>query len=115
MQPIGHISPQEFAAAWPSSNVSSTPLAPAMLIDVREPWEFEIAHLDGATLLPLGQIYEWAQTLDKDANYVVMCHHGSRSAMACQVLQSLSFTHVTNLEGGIDAWSYAVDPKVSRY
>lgn len=82
---------------------------------MREPWEFDVAHIEGATLLPLGQIYEWAQSLDKDTPYVIMCHHGGRSAMACQVLQSLGFKQVINLDGGIDEWSATVDASVPRY
>jgi rhodanese-related sulfurtransferase len=112
MQPVQNIAPQVYAAQ--SAHQPDMLNAP-LLIDVREPWEYDIAHIIGARLLPLGQIYEWAHTLDKNASYVVMCHHGSRSAMACQVLQSLGFSRVVNLDGGIDAWSYVVDPSVARY
>ena len=86
-----------------------------MLIDVRETWEFARASIAGAELLPLGQIQEWAAKLDKAEAYVVVCHHGSRSAMACHYLQTLGFKDVRNLDGGIDAWSIAVDPKIPRY
>ncbi len=85
------------------------------LIDVREPWEFATARVEGAQLMPLGGILEWALTLDKASVLVVMCHHGARSAMACQYLQSLGFSHVQNLAGGINAWSLTVDPKIPRY
>ncbi len=88
---------------------------PAVLIDVREPWEFEIARIDGAKLMPLGEIHEWAASLNRDLSYVLMCHHGVRSAWACQVLRSLGFTDVTNLDGGIDAWALFVDPEMRRY
>jgi len=113
MPPVQSISPQLYAAA--RRQTPGTPEPSATLIDVRESWEFNIAHIDGARLLPLGQIDEWAQTLDKTADYVVMCHHGSRSAMACQVLQALGFTRVHNLDGGIDAWAQSVDPTIARY
>jgi rhodanese-related sulfurtransferase len=89
--------------------------APTQLIDVREPWEFNLARIDGAELRPLGDIYEWAETLDREQPYVVMCHHGSRSAMACAFLRARGFKSVSNLEGGIDAWSTAIDPRVPRY
>lgn len=115
MSPVQNISPQHYAAAR-AENASTNQASPTpALIDVREPWEFAIAHIDGAQLLPLDQIEAWAQTLDKTADYVVMCHHGGRSAMACQVLQGLGFTNVRNLDGGIDAWAYAVDPTTPRY
>lgn len=86
-----------------------------MLIDVREPWEFEIARIDDALLMPLDEIYTWAAGLERDATYVIMCHHGIRSALACQVLQTLGFTNVVNLDGGIDAWARFVDSRMRRY
>ena len=88
--------------------------APA-LIDVRDPWEYELVHLGNSQLHPLGKLREWAQTLDKTLPYVVMCHHGGRSAMACQLLSALGFQHVTNLDGGIDAWSAQIDASLPRY
>ena len=115
MSPVENISPQHYAATR-TGNASSQQAWPALaLIDVREPWEFKIAHIDGAQLLPLGQLDNWAKTLDKSAGYVIMCHHGGRSAMACQVLQGLGFTNVHNLDGGIDAWAYTVDSSIARY
>ncbi len=85
------------------------------LIDVREPWEFAIARLDEATLLPIDQIHSWAPALDKDAEYVIVCHHGQRSAAVCQFLSSMGFKDVANLSGGMDMWSYAVDRTMPRY
>jgi rhodanese-related sulfurtransferase len=86
-----------------------------ILIDVREPWEFAITSIESAVLNPLGEIRTWAQTLDKSKAYVIMCHHGGRSAMACQILSGMGFADVSNLDGGIDMWSLAVDPKTPRY
>jgi rhodanese-related sulfurtransferase len=108
MQPVQNILPQDYASLRQAGS-------PPTLIDVREPWEFEIARIQEAQLMPLGQIYEWAASLDKDAPYVVVCHHGSRSAMACQVMGSLGFRNVRNLDGGVDAWAYAVDASIGRY
>jgi len=85
------------------------------IIDVREPWEHALARLDDAELKPLGDIYEWAETLDREKQYVIMCHHGSRSAMACAFLRARGFKQVANLEGGIHAWSTTVDLSVPRY
>lgn len=85
------------------------------LIDVREPFEFEIARIDGAKLLPLGRFGEWIETLRSDAEIVVMCHHGVRSARVCQYLSQNNFTKVFNLDGGIEAWSLEVDGDVARY
>ena len=86
------------------------------LIDVREPVEYDIARIAGAELKPLGQIANWAQQLsDKDEEIILHCHHGMRSAQACEFLSRQGFTNVKNLSGGIDAWSRQVDPTVPLY
>lgn len=86
-----------------------------VLLDVREQWEFDTAALPGATLMPLGALQQRVGELDKEADYVVYCHHGGRSAMAAQFLRSQGFATVANLEGGIEEWSVQVDPSVPRY
>ena len=88
---------------------------PPVIIDVREPDEFEYAHIAGAQLKPLGDIEQWAGELDREGEYVLQCHSGSRSAYATSYLQSLGFKRVFNLRGGIDAWSRLVDPNIPRY
>ena len=85
------------------------------LIDVREPFEFEIARIDGAKLIPLGEIPERAEELDREQTLVVHCHSGRRSAQAVQLLKQRGFANVYNLEGGIDAWSDFIDPTVPKY
>ena len=75
------------------------------LIDVREPFEYEIARIDGAKLIPLGEIAERVDELDREQPIIVHCHSGSRSAQAVRLLQQRGFANVYNLEGGIDAWS----------
>ena len=107
--PFKDISPQHYAA------MKDDPAQAHVLIDVRDPWEYQTAHIEGSQLMPLGQLYEWGATLDKTTHYVVMCHHGGRSAMACQVLASLGFQQLSNLEGGIDGWAMSVDTNVPRY
>jgi len=86
-----------------------------VLLDVREAWEYAIAALPGSVLVPLGTLQQRTGTLDAQAEYVVYCHHGGRSAMAAQWLRSQGFARVANLEGGIDAWSLEVDATVPRY
>ena len=90
---------------------SFTPL----LLDVREPWEFELCRIAGSTHLPMGQIPQRHAELDRGAEIVVICHHGMRSAQVTQYLDSLGFQGVYNLTGGIDAWSRQVDPEVPVY
>ncbi len=85
------------------------------LIDVREPLEHEMARIEGARLLPLSVFPEWAGTLDPEAEIVVMCHHGIRSAQVCAFLARQGFTKLSNLAGGIDRWSHEVDPRVPLY
>jgi molybdopterin/thiamine biosynthesis adenylyltransferase/rhodanese-related sulfurtransferase len=85
------------------------------LIDVREPFEYEIACIDGAKLIPLGEIAERTHELQREQAIVVHCHSGQRSAQAVRLLQQRGFTNVYNLEGGIDAWSDQIDPTVPKY
>jgi sulfur-carrier protein adenylyltransferase/sulfurtransferase len=85
------------------------------LIDVREPFEYEIARIDGAKLIPLGEIAERTDELQREHPIIVHCHSGARSAQAVRLLQQRGFPDVYNLEGGIDAWSDQIDPAVPKY
>jgi molybdopterin/thiamine biosynthesis adenylyltransferase/rhodanese-related sulfurtransferase len=88
--------------------------APALL-DVREPYEHRIAHLEGAELVPLAEVPGAAGRLDRERDLVVYCHHGVRSRAAADYLHRQGFRRVWNLSGGIDRWSREVDPTVARY
>ena len=88
---------------------------PFELIDVREGFEYEIARIDGARLIPLGEIAERADELPRDRPIVVHCHSGRRSAEAVRLLQQRGFGDIYNLEGGIDGWSDQIDPGVPKY
>jgi rhodanese-related sulfurtransferase len=85
------------------------------LVDVREPIEFEIARIEGARLLPLSRFQEWADSLSRENETVVICHHGIRSAQVCQFLARAGFQNLYNLAGGIDRWSREVDPEIPVY
>lgn len=85
------------------------------IIDVREPFEFAIARIPGARLVPLGTLERAIPTLDPHRQFVMLCHHGARSHAAAELLRSRGFMRVWNLIGGIDAWSTEVDPAVPRY
>jgi len=85
------------------------------LLDVREPYEWSIARLPDARLVPLDALPEAVQTLDRDAELVVYCHHGMRSAAAVAWLRERGFLRARNLTGGIDRWSREVDPSTRRY
>ena len=88
---------------------------PPLLLDVREANEFAYAHIEGSRHIPLGQLPERFDELDKERDIVVICHHGIRSQQACLFLQQAGFNRLYNLKGGIDAWSLVCDPLVSRY
>jgi rhodanese-related sulfurtransferase len=88
----------------------------ARLIDVREPWEFATAKIDGSVLIPMGDVPARAhQELDPDERLVVVCHHGSRSLNVTVWLRNQGFENAQSLRGGIEAWSTEVDPTVPRY
>ena len=85
------------------------------LIDVREPWEAEINHIEGADLIPLGELPDRLAELDPQASYVVHCKMGGRSANAVAQMQQAGFRDVVNLEGGISAWVDEIDPDQQSY
>lgn len=87
-----------------------------LLLDVREPWEYQTASLPGSLLMPMGEVPSRAhQELDPDQPIVVLCHHGARSLSVTMWLRDQGFEHVQSLAGGIDRWSRVVDPAVPRY
>jgi rhodanese-related sulfurtransferase len=88
----------------------------AKFIDVREPWEFAAAKIDGSVLMPMGDVPSRAhQELDPDERLVVLCHHGARSLNTTVWLRNQGFENAQSLRGGIDAWSGEIDPAVPRY
>ena len=86
------------------------------LLDVREPWEFEIAKISGATLMPMGEVPSRAhQELDPEDHIVVVCHHGVRSMNVTVWLRQQGFEKAQSMRSGIDAWSRRVDRMVPVY
>jgi adenylyltransferase/sulfurtransferase len=105
-----------------SSEMTPTELAqrltrgdPPDIIDVREPYEWQIARIPSARLVPLGTLHREAASLDPSREIVVYCHHGIRSAQGAEQLRAAGFTRVRNLAGGIARWSEEVDPTVPKY
>lgn len=84
------------------------------MLDVREPWEYDIAQLDGAVLIPLGKLAQEMGSLDKSREWVIICHHGIRSRHACYFLEHHGFQTI-NLSGGIDRWAKELDPHMPLY
>jgi rhodanese-related sulfurtransferase len=95
-------------------------LANAVLLDVREPWEFELARIAGSVNVPMSTLVarvDEVRALQQAANapVVVICHHGVRSMQCAQFLSKHGLDRLINLSGGIDAWSARVDPSVPQY
>lgn len=86
-----------------------------VLLDVREPYEYEIARIVGSRLIPLGEISDRVQEIPREGEVVVYCKAGTRSAHAISELQELGFTNLYNLVGGIDAWTEEIDPSLMKY
>jgi adenylyltransferase/sulfurtransferase len=85
------------------------------LVDVREPWEYDVAQISGSLLMPLGELETRLTELPREGIVVMQCHSGMRSEEGARLLQKAGFANVYNLEGGIEAWSRDVDPTVPRY
>jgi molybdopterin/thiamine biosynthesis adenylyltransferase/rhodanese-related sulfurtransferase len=86
-----------------------------LLLDVRQPWEWEIARIEGSRLVPLGDLATRLREVDTRAPIVTICHHGPRSAQARDLLTAAGYTRVRSLAGGIDDWARVVEPGMARY
>jgi rhodanese-related sulfurtransferase len=105
---------EELAPSEVAAKLKGRPTG-VVLLDVREPYEREIARIEPSIHIPMGEIAGRTDELPKDREIVVYCHGGVRSAMVAGYLEAKGFSPVSNLSGGIDAWSVRVDPKVPRY
>jgi rhodanese-related sulfurtransferase len=104
------ITPAELAA-WIADGNRAGPL----LLDVREPWEYQAARIEGSKLVPMGEVPARLGELDQDREVVTICHHGGRSMQVAMFLEKNGFPNVHNLAGGVDAWAKSVDPSVPVY
>jgi sulfur-carrier protein adenylyltransferase/sulfurtransferase len=86
-----------------------------VLLDVREPWERDLADIAGSVHIPMGSIAERMADVPADRDVVVYCHHGVRSRAVVDDLTQQGRPRVANLRGGIDEWSRTVDPDIPRY
>jgi len=89
--------------------------AKPLLLDVREPWEFDKVCIEGSTLVPMRTIPERLQDFTPDQEIVVICHHGIRSRMVGLHLENHGFSNIINLTGGVEAWAREVDPDMETY
>jgi rhodanese-related sulfurtransferase len=104
------ITPGELAA-WFGDREREKPL----LLDVREPWEYEKARIAGSKLIPMRELPARIAEIDDARDVVALCHHGGRSLQVAMFLEKQGFKRVHNLVGGIDAWSRTIDPAVPLY
>ena len=86
-----------------------------VLLDTREPWEFEACRIAGSLSMPMRGIPARYGELKRDADIVMICHHGARSYQAGMFLEHMGFTSVINLQGGVAAWARDVDPAMPTY
>ncbi|MFA9440901.1 rhodanese-like domain-containing protein [Uliginosibacterium sp. sgz301328] len=98
-------------AAWLADDSRAKPL----LLDVREPSEFAVCAIEGATLIPMGTIPARSEELDPEQPIVCICHHGMRSAQVAMFLSQRGFSDLYNLTGGVHAWATQVDPAMPTY
>jgi len=107
------ISPTELARQLASAKDAAAPMP--FVLDIRETWEVERASIPGTHNLPMSQIVARVSELDPQQPVICMCHHGGRSMQVGARLETQGFVHVTNLTGGIEAWSLEVDATTPRY
>jgi rhodanese-related sulfurtransferase len=89
---------------------------PPLLLDVRESWEYDTAHIEPSTLIPMSEIPARAfQQLNEEDPILVLCHHGARSLSVAAWLRNQGFDQAQSVSGGIDAWSRLIDPTLPRY
>jgi rhodanese-related sulfurtransferase len=87
--------------------------AGAFVLDVRQPEEWEQAHIPGATLIPLGELQVRSNEVPKDVNVVVVCRSGNRSQQGREILMAAGYTQVTSMSGGVTQWQSEGNPVVS--
>jgi rhodanese-related sulfurtransferase len=107
---IAEISSKDLAG-WLADSNRQQPL----LLDVRESWEYALAHIDGSTHMPMNLIPLRLSELPDDQPIVTICHHGVRSYQVGLYLQNAGFEQVLSLKGGVDAWANEVDPTMAHY
>ncbi len=104
----------ELAPSAVAAKIRTAPDA-VVLLDVREPFERELAAIEPSLHIPMGEVPDRLAEIPRDRELVVYCHGGTRSRMVAGYLEGQGFRSVGNLSGGIDAWSVQVDVKVPRY
>ena len=110
MTGIPELTPTEFCQRWPEGQRGAV-----TLLDVREPAEWQAAHVADSMHIPMRTVPGRLDELDREQTFVVMCHSGVRSLRVAEYLAASGYARVFNLAGGIDAWSLEIDSSVPRY
>ena len=105
---------QEFSAQELKAHLE-TCNKPPLLLDVRQPWEYDVCKIENSISLPMSQITVEFKTLDFDRETVVICHHGIRSRRVGRYLEEAGFSNIINLSGGVAQWAKTVDTKMVTY
>ena len=105
---------REFSAQELKAHLETCDQQP-LLLDVRQPWEFEVCKIENSVLLPMSQITAEYNTLDFDRETVVICHHGIRSRRVGRYLEEAGFSNIINLSGGVAQWAQTVDKDMPTY
>lgn len=90
-----------------------------LLLDVREPWEFDYCNIEGSVLIPMGELAAELDNLkdeiDYDREIIMICHHGIRSRQMGYYMEQAGYKNITNLDGGVEQWAEDVDKSMKRY
>jgi rhodanese-related sulfurtransferase len=105
---------REMNAAELKAYLEQSACAP-LLLDVRQPWEYDICKLDNSVLVPMNEIPGKLDAFDKDQEIVVICHHGIRSRQVARYLEAVGFCNIINLNGGMADWAQQVDNTMATY
>ena len=105
---------REFSALQLQAHLESCEAQP-LLLDVRQPWEFDVCKIENSILIPMSQIPAKIDSLDAEREIVVICHHGIRSRSVGRYLEHAGFSNIINLSGGVDQWAKKVDKQMATY
>jgi len=86
-----------------------------LLLDVREPWEFEYCNIKDSILIPMGELPSKLDTLDSLRDTILICHHGIRSRKMGYYMEQAGFKNITNLDGGVEQWAEDIEITMKRY
>jgi len=105
---------REFSALQLQAHLESCETQP-LLLDVRQPWEQDVCQIENSVFIPMPQVPSKIDSLDRQREIVVICHHGIRSRSVGNYLEQAGFSSIINLSGGVDQWAKTVDQQMATY